>query len=286
MVGVRSAAVGRCLVLLAVMSCGTQMIVVGAAEATPLGSSALYPAFSAKEIKLADPGAADGLYWFDPDGPGGLAPFLGYADMTADGGGWNLGLLSLNGSVSATTDMVANTGTPGLTSGHTRDMTLLAVSQAAQIRHQIVGSAGVFDAFYTGKYHDPLPAAGDWSTLAGHTNAAILSYHFGRPWSTPTVDNDALPGASCAAYYGQPWYYGACFTTIPVQNSTTYSTTAPLAPLGTSPATSYAVWVRADGATLYTDPAVTVDEPDTLVLSGLAAVLLAGLALRTRAAAS
>lgn len=30
----------------------------------------------------------DGLYTIDPDGPGGVAPFMVYCDMTAQGGGW------------------------------------------------------------------------------------------------------------------------------------------------------------------------------------------------------
>ncbi len=42
------------------------------------------------EILLARPGAPDGEYQIDPDGPGGLAPMTATCDMTVDGGGWTL----------------------------------------------------------------------------------------------------------------------------------------------------------------------------------------------------
>ena len=43
---------------------------------------------SCLEILLTMPGATDGVYEIDPDGPGGLDPFDVECDMTTDGGGW------------------------------------------------------------------------------------------------------------------------------------------------------------------------------------------------------
>ncbi|RLA10023.1 MAG: hypothetical protein DRQ59_12535 [Gammaproteobacteria bacterium] len=47
-----------------------------------LSVSSVNAAFvSAKDILTSNPAAADGLYWIDPDGTGGVAPYEIYADM-------------------------------------------------------------------------------------------------------------------------------------------------------------------------------------------------------------
>lgn len=51
-------------------------------------------AFSCREILEAMPFAEDGVYTINPDGPGGVVPFDVYCDMTHDGGGWTLLLVS------------------------------------------------------------------------------------------------------------------------------------------------------------------------------------------------
>jgi hypothetical protein len=53
-----------------------------------VGDSSATAAVSAKSLKTARPNAPSGVYWFDPDGAGGNAPFQTYADLTTDGGGW------------------------------------------------------------------------------------------------------------------------------------------------------------------------------------------------------
>ncbi len=47
-------------------------------------------AVSCLTMLTANPAATSGVYEIDPDGPGGLAPFDVFCDMTTDGGGWTM----------------------------------------------------------------------------------------------------------------------------------------------------------------------------------------------------
>ncbi len=211
----------------------------GAAAAT-LGSLES-PAYSARQILQANPAAADGIYWIDPDGAGGDSPFQVIANMTTAGGGWTLGLQNFEGSGFAMTDMVSNSGTFGLAGAHSRNMTALAIDQTAQIRHRLVeGGVVLFDGYYTGSYHGSFGAAGAWTTLAG--DLGVVSYYFGADWSTTANDVDDVAGANCATINdGQPWYYVACASPIPYWTGVAgpYSTAA-----GGSRLDSYQIFVR------------------------------------------
>jgi hypothetical protein len=239
---------------------------VSTPRAGPLGLDASTPGYSAKQI-LQSGVSSDGLYWIDPNGGSTADAFRVYADMTTAGGGWTLGLNSVFGDTSSTTDMVSNTGTVGIGTGHTREMTELAINQNAEIRHRLINKDGSvrFDGYYTGNYHGIL-GEGGWTVLAG--GVAALGVHDGMDWSTAANDVDSSPGLNCAVYFGVPWYYTGCYNAIPVSF---VNIIGGLFSQGSQPADeigSWAIYVR-EGNT----PAV-VSEPGSLALFGM---ILAGL---------
>jgi len=239
-----------------------------------LSISSVNAAFvSAKDILVSGASAGDGLYFIDPDGSGGVAPYQIYADMTTAGGGWSLGVHSLSGSNSSTTDMVSNTGTVGLSSGHTRDLTHLAIDRDAEIRHRLVDFDGtvLFDGYYTGNYHGAMGNSGDWTTIVG--DLSILSYHFGRSWSTVANDVDSLAGNCASINGGVPWYYGACWTSIPTQP---YYATGPSGYNYTDLIKSYSIYARE----LQTPSLPPVPAPAAVWLFGTALIGLVGFGKR------
>jgi len=169
--------------------------------------------------------------------------------MTTDGGGWMLGVNSVLGSEPETTDMASNTGIVDFNQGHTRDLSYWAINQTAEIRHQIIQSpisSEVFDAKYTGAYHDPLPADFSfWTPVGGHTPAGetLLSYHFGMQWTTFDNDKDLNASGNCSTIYGNiPWYYKACYSVIPTYANDGF-TQGPSQGVA-NPFQRYSIWVR------------------------------------------
>ncbi|MBM4355446.1 MAG: hypothetical protein FJ109_16940 [Deltaproteobacteria bacterium] len=57
-------------------------------ELVTYGQTAGEPGLLCNDIKTVVPAATSGVYWIDPDGPGGKGSFQVYCDMTTDGGGW------------------------------------------------------------------------------------------------------------------------------------------------------------------------------------------------------
>lgn len=137
-------------------------------HASLIGSSATTPGFSAADILIQGGAVGDGVYWIDPDLPGGDTSFTVYADMTTDGGGWTMAH-----------DITG--GYPTL-DGHNNAITILAVGQNAELR--FVGTG--FDAYYTGNYYAALPTTG-WTIISGNPTGL-----YGTDWNTSFSGNNVF----------------------------------------------------------------------------------------------
>lgn len=109
----------------------------GPAAAAPFdGLSAATAGVSAAQILANYPGSATGLYWIDPDGAGGLAPFQVHANMTLSGGGWMLmrhvagtgGWIPVNDNLAGTASLNAGLLDPLSALHWTAPLTTLGVS--------------------------------------------------------------------------------------------------------------------------------------------------------------
>ncbi len=147
-------------------------------HAATIGTDAASPGFSAKDILIQNPISADGVYWIDPDLPGGDAPFQIFADMTTMGGGWTMAH-----------DLIG--GLPTL-DGNNGAIDILAVDQVAQIRFSGTG----FDAFYSGNYYDALPGIAEWTILSGDPSAL-----YGAAWNSSFTSNDVFIRESVTTPY-------------------------------------------------------------------------------------
>jgi hypothetical protein len=70
---------------------------------TPSGDGGGGGTRNCREIHVAMPTAASGMFMIDPDGAGGMAPFSVYCDMTTDGGGWTVIFVPASSDQNSTT---------------------------------------------------------------------------------------------------------------------------------------------------------------------------------------
>lgn len=126
-----------------------------------------FPGYSARDILLQGGSAGDGVYYIDPDLPGGDAPFQVWADMTS--GGWTLA------------DDAQNV-VPDLT-GQPNALNILAIAQTAQIR---LVNANV-NAYFTGNYYGFLPTQASWTLVSGN-HSALAATVYDRPWALMPAD--------------------------------------------------------------------------------------------------
>jgi hypothetical protein len=87
--------------------------------------------------------------------------------------------------------------------------------------------------------------------------------------------NSLFNDTSAAAYFGQPWYHGSCWTAIPVQESPSYPTNAPVvnSGFGYRGIGSWSILVR-ETQTPQLLPAANVPVPGSAALFALGMALV------------
>lgn len=135
---------------------------------------------SCSDLLAFSPGLADGIYIIDPDGPGAINGLEVYCDMTRDGGGWTLVMVSSDDGTPtwsfANADlMTGNETTLGDVRDRNRDFKSIAM-------HRVPFSALMFA-------HEP---SGIWAVYEVPSNGMDLGSFMG---SLPSPHCDAaLPG--------------------------------------------------------------------------------------------
>jgi hypothetical protein len=123
------------------------------------GSSSELAWYSPIFTQVTNPTTPSGIYWYDEQ-QGLGSPFQAYADLAIDGGGYTLGVVSLDSAPAASITISSNTGTVSAPFGssHTRDVAYLGLDQDADILYEVrsVGST-IFLGSYFGRFDDINP---------------------------------------------------------------------------------------------------------------------------------
>lgn len=184
---------------------------------------------SCKEILANNPSATDGIYTIDPDGDGGDEPFDCHCDMTTDGGGWTLVLLSNAGVAGCPrpywSEVVNDVNLNGTISDDLTSFDLfLGVKYWNLIGNKIRLDMGASPtslyhrAFYDFSLDDTnfysLNMSNESITIhtEGTASPGMYTYHNGKPLSSRDADHDTYSSNCSNNYYESAWWYGNCFS--------------------------------------------------------------------------